>query len=326
CDPALLTGRSEADRRIRALARRGDGSGRRLRVCDRARLGARRLRPLALRRLRRRRSGGAIRRRRRRYRVRLARCREQAADHQDCRGDESERARDHPYTLAHTRAFADPRRIADSVRIGPRVPPRIVRHGRATSSHPTRLLPDPTPSPPTGMSPDPPAAPAGLRAHGGPLAWRVAAGALVATGRASPAAIGIAGLVAAPALFEPPILLRLLIGASLLPGLVGWLLQRAFAAEVAVRDGVLQLRRRDLEVDVPRGSIASVAPWWLPLPGPGFSLALRSGARLRERVQAADPTPILVALAAHGIEPARTALRHPALAFAHAREAARGGW
>jgi len=176
------------------------------------------------------------------------------------------------------------------------------------------------------MIPDPRAASDGLRAHVGPLAWRVAAGALVATGRASPAAIGIAGLVAAPALFEPPILLRLLIGASLLPGLVGWLLQRAFAAEVAVRDGVLQLRRRDLEVDVPGGSIAYVAPWWLPLPGPGFSLALRSGARLRERVQAADPTPILFALAAHGIEPARTALRHPALAFAHAREAARGGW
>ena len=78
----------------------------------------------------------------------------------------------------------------------------------------------------------------------------------------------------------PPVLVRAVTVLAALPGLAAWLLERAFAARLAidVSDLVVQARGRRLEI--PRDAIVEVVPWRVPLPRPGVTLRLRSGRRL----------------------------------------------
>jgi hypothetical protein len=154
-----------------------------------------------------------------------------------------------------------------------------------------------------------------------PAPWRFAAGSLVALSRAS-----LPALAAAVALRqgEPillPTLLAALVAGSVLPACAAWLLERAFAASVEVRERVLHVRGRSLRLEVPCASIERVQVWRLPLPGPGVALRLRSGALLHPGLEAADLEPLLGALAeAGGVEAAREALRQPWVVYAHAKQ------
>jgi hypothetical protein len=154
----------------------------------------------------------------------------------------------------------------------------------------------------------------------GPLAARVyppgarlAAGALVAMSRASLLLILAAVVVATDPPVTPPVLLRMVVGTALLPALAAWALGRAFAARIDLDDAALHIHRRDLEVDVPRTSVAGVSPWRVPLPGPGLSLRLRSGRRLAWGIQTDDPTAVVQALGAP------EAAAHPTVVYGHAR-------
>ncbi len=191
-----------------------------------------------------------------------------------------------------------------------------------------------------------------VQAHTYPLPWRVIAGVLVAVSRAGPLVIG-ASLLAAAAPVPLLALVRALAALVVLPGAAALLIERAFAAEVEVRgadvalvgvnlghdataaapsDGTgsardesllrcgasLVISRRGLRLEVPCAAIARVAPWAVPLPGPGLWLWLRSGRRLRYGLQADDPTPLLAALAATGaVASADAATRHPGVLYAH---------
>ncbi len=159
-----------------------------------------------------------------------------------------------------------------------------------------------------------------------PAPWRLAAGSLVAVSRASLPALAIAVALRLDEPIPLPTLLAALAAFSALPGLAAWLLERAFAASVEVRERALHVRGRSLRLEVPCASIAGVQAWRLPLPGPGIALRLRSGALLHPGLEAADPEPLLAALAeAGGVAAAREALREPTVVYAHAKRAqARG--
>lgn len=157
----------------------------------------------------------------------------------------------------------------------------------------------------------------GASAYG--AAWRGGRGVLVTLAGASLPAILILALVATDPPATPPILLRLVTLVALLPALAARLIRRALLAEVTLSGGTLAVRRRDRRLEIPLAAIARVVPWAIPLPGPGVSLLMRSGRRLRWRLEAADPTPLVHALGEAGIENARAAAAHPVLIYAHAR-------
>ena len=159
-----------------------------------------------------------------------------------------------------------------------------------------------------------------IRACAYPLGWRIAGALLFAVSRASlPAILALVVLASDPPV-TPPMLVRAVVVFALLPGLAARLVARAFVASLSVDDDALVIRRRDLRLEVPYRAIARLAPWAVPLPGPGLSVCLRSGRRLRQGLQIDDPTPLLLALAeAGGLEAARAATRHPVLVYAHAR-------
>src|SRR5213083_1097205 len=159
-----------------------------------------------------------------------------------------------------------------------------------------------------------------IRACAYPLGWRIAGAVLFAVSRASlPAILALVVLASDPPV-TPPMLVRAVVVFALLPGLAARLVARAFVASLSVDDDALVIRRRDLRLEVPYRAVARLAPWAVPLPGPGLSVCLRSGRRLRQGLQIDDPTPFLLALAeTGGLEAARAAIRHPVLVYAHAR-------
>ena len=163
---------------------------------------------------------------------------------------------------------------------------------------------------------------ADFQVHAYPRSWRIITGALFAVSRASLPVILVLVVVATDPPITPPILIRLVTIFALLPGLAAWLIERAFAANVEVRTGELVVRRHDLRLEIPCNSIEDVAPWIVPLPGPGLSLRMRSGRRLRYGLQSADPTPLLLALAdVGGVDAARSAAHHPSVVYAHVKQA-----
>jgi apolipoprotein N-acyltransferase len=110
---------------------------------------------------------------------------------------------------------------------------------------------------------------------------------------------------------------------ALLPAAGAWLVARALAATVDVTPGTVRVARLGLRVEIPASAVARVVPWSIPLPGPGFSFVLPSGRPLRPGLQMRDPAPLLRALAdTGGIEPARAALSHATVVWAHARATA----
>jgi len=157
--------------------------------------------------------------------------------------------------------------------------------------------------------------------------WRVAAAALVTVSGVSLPAILLLVLLATDPPVTPPILVRLVAVLTVLPGLAAWLVQRALTADIHLRSTELVVHRRGLRLEIPWVSIAWIAPWTVPLPGPGFSLWMRSGRRFRWSLQAADPTPLLLALAdAGGLEIARVATQHPNLVYANVKRSVVQRW
>jgi hypothetical protein len=124
----------------------------------------------------------------------------------------------------------------------------------------------------------------------------------------------------------PPVLAWLFVVLAVLPAVAVALLRRVAAAEVEVGRAQVIVRRRHVHVEVPCEAIARIVPWDLPLPGPGLSLRMRSGRRLRYGLEVADHLPLLTALGEiAGLDAARAVARHPAVVWAHAR-AASGRW
>ncbi|HZP39970.1 MAG TPA: hypothetical protein VFD84_00500 [Candidatus Binatia bacterium] len=122
----------------------------------------------------------------------------------------------------------------------------------------------------------------------------------------------------------PPLLVELVVVFALLPALAAALVRRAFRAEVRVVIDTLEVRRADLHADVPCALVSAVELWWLPLPGHGLSLRLRTGGLFRYGLWAEDPTPLLAALADEGgVQGADAARRDWRAAYARARAAGR---
>jgi hypothetical protein len=150
--------------------------------------------------------------------------------------------------------------------------------------------------------------------------WRIVAGTLLAASGTSLPVILLRVMFATDPPITPPVLVHLFVLLTVVPAAVAWLMQRAFAAEVEIRGDELVVRGRDLRLEIPCSAIARVEPWAVPLPGPGLWLRMGSGRRLSWGIQAADPTPLLAALAdPGGVEAARAATAHPILVWAHAR-------
>jgi hypothetical protein len=158
-----------------------------------------------------------------------------------------------------------------------------------------------------------------LRVSAYPNTWRIVAGVLVAVSRASLVAIGL-WLLEIDQFVPLFALVRVLVVCAGLPACAAWLIERALSVTVELHDNEFALRGRDLQVDIPYAAIARVAPWKLPLPGPGFSLWMRSGRKLSYGLELANPAPLLSALADRGgVDTARAARADPLMVYADAR-------
>ncbi len=168
-------------------------------------------------------------------------------------------------------------------------------------------------------------APARLRACAYSPWWRIVAGVLVAVSAVSLPVILVGGLLA---LRPVPLAawVRALVPFAAAPALLAVAIRRAFAVDVEVRRAELVVRRQRLRLEVPCEAIGRIRPWIVPLPGPGFSLFMRSGRRLYYAVQTPEIADLLTALAEiGGVEPARAALAHPNVVYARAKQEA-GTW
>jgi hypothetical protein len=152
--------------------------------------------------------------------------------------------------------------------------------------------------------------------------WRVVAGLLLALSRGSLPILLVLVVLASDPPIDLPALLQLVAALVLIPGLAARLVERSGAARLALSNTGLVVRRADLLMEVPYDALARVAPWVVPLPGPGLTVWLRSGRRLRYAIEMADPAPLIAALAAVVGEAARPALHHPSVIYAHAAAAA----
>jgi apolipoprotein N-acyltransferase len=110
-----------------------------------------------------------------------------------------------------------------------------------------------------------------------------------------------------------------------LPALAAAGVARALTARVRLAADEVTISRAGLRVDIALAAIARVAPWRLPLPCPGFGIVLASGRRLGQVIGASDPTPLLRALAEHGVGGAAAATEHPTIVYARVR-ADHGRW
>jgi hypothetical protein len=151
--------------------------------------------------------------------------------------------------------------------------------------------------------------------------WRVMAAVLVTISAVSqPAVLALVVLATDPPI-TPPILVQLVALFTVAPLVAARWIRRAFLVRIDVSGDHIALRRHDLQVEIPDASIARMAAWAVPLPGPGFSLWLRSGRRFRYGVQLADPGSVLVALSERSVAAARSIRSHPTNAYALARAA-----
>lgn len=159
-----------------------------------------------------------------------------------------------------------------------------------------------------------------------PPAWRISAAALFALSRASLA--GMALVFVLGWVISPPLLVRLVFFLALLPGLAVVLIRAVFKARVLVREAGLSLRRTGLYrrgevLELDRGAIRNVRAWTLPLPGPGFSLAVGSGGGSRPlALQTQNPSSLLDVLQA-GSASGMPLAGQTALAYAAARSQSR---
>ena len=119
----------------------------------------------------------------------------------------------------------------------------------------------------------------------------------------------------------PPMLFVLLVILTIVPGLAGWLIARFARATVDVDSDRMSLRRAHVEIEFPSSAVERIEPWRVPLPGPGFSLRMRSGRLATYGVQADDPLPLMAALDVDGAS--SSLAKQPIVAWAHARSGRR---
>jgi hypothetical protein len=119
---------------------------------------------------------------------------------------------------------------------------------------------------------------------------------------------------------DPPVTLPLLAGLVatmvFVPGGLAVLFQRSFAARIMLEDNGVIITRRDVRLEIPQSAIVAVEPWTLPLPTPGASLRLRSGARFGYQLGLATPSHLVALLAERADAGTRTVREDPA--FLHA--------
>lgn len=78
-------------------------------------------------------------------------------------------------------------------------------------------------------------------------------------------------------LAQPRLLLRSFVAFTLLPAAAAWCVLRAFAARLRLADQALVFSHGGQQRRLPLSAIVSIAPWRLPLPGPGLALRLAAG-------------------------------------------------
>lgn len=104
------------------------------------------------------------------------------------------------------------------------------------------------------------------------------------------------------------------------------LLHGRTASTLAVEPTQLVLQRSGERFEIPLASVESVRPWWLPLPGRGLTLRMKSGRAFQYGLWVPDPLPVLEGLGRE-LPQSTEAVRHPGTAFAHARfELGRRRW
>jgi hypothetical protein len=166
----------------------------------------------------------------------------------------------------------------------------------------------------------------GLGVYAYPSPWRVVGGFLFGFSRGILPIMLYNLVVATDPPMMPQMLMRTVAILSVLPGFAVWLIRRALSTELRIEAGRLVLSGKDLRVEVPCESIARVVPWRIPLPGPGFTLWLKSGRRFRYALEPNDLAAVLSTLAVDGeVVPARQAAEHPTVSYARARTAM-GAW
>ncbi|HZI10735.1 MAG TPA: hypothetical protein VE153_10135 [Myxococcus sp.] len=116
-----------------------------------------------------------------------------------------------------------------------------------------------------------------------------------------------------------PMLLLLALGVLLPLGLGAGLRWWTRATVETGADGLALTLRDGARLEVPYPAVASVRPWWLPLPGPGLTLHMATGRRFGYGLEAEDAVPLLEALGRRG--PLGAAATHPLVRFAQARHA-----
>lgn len=152
--------------------------------------------------------------------------------------------------------------------------------------------------------------------------WRVLAATLIALSGVS--VIILFGLVLWAT--DPPLTpgpLFVLFGVFvLLPALLVWGIRRRSAASLEVDHLTMAVTRRGLRLEIPSAAIKDVLPWIVPLPGPGFSLRMGSGRKLRYGIETSELATLLRALTETAeVSVAAAAARHPSVAYATARSA-----
>ncbi len=157
-----------------------------------------------------------------------------------------------------------------------------------------------------------------------PIAWRLIAAVFYAVSRAS--LFVIMAMILIGFAISPPLLVRLILAFSLLPGLTAALIRFAFSVDVYIREGMLILHRRGiyrrgLKVEVDRGKTERIAPWRIPLPGPGISFRLSSSDRRGYTLQTSNPEEIMHVIGAEEGTPA-DGTPHPSVVYAQAKRIA----
>jgi apolipoprotein N-acyltransferase len=113
-----------------------------------------------------------------------------------------------------------------------------------------------------------------------PPAARIAAGALRAIASLSLLAMAALMLFGDGGLLAKPLAqIRWFIALVLVPELAAWMVMRAFSARAALESGALVLARGAYTLKLPLADIATVQAWRSPLPAPGATVRMASGAR-----------------------------------------------
>ena len=151
-------------------------------------------------------------------------------------------------------------------------------------------------------------------------AWRIVTGALVAIEPSELAAAPVARLARRRSADHTADSVSLADVFSIAPGTRRVDSLPRARARVEVDASGLRVERRRLEIEFPTTAIERLEPWRVPLPGPGFSLRMRSGRLASYRLQVDDPAPLIAALEHAAGTPSRhRAATHPIVAWAHAR-------